>query len=262
MPGKDKVRYSKKFKPKAKLTVKEKKEVKIIAQKQINKNQEVKQRAWQINSSYSLYHNQNAILFGSTGNGGLLELKQQGATSSTHLTSRPAPVTSTPHNNAGFLREGNKVKVSSVHLNLCCTTPIDRQGTKLRVFMFWYPVGHNVVWSDLVADGGMTGAYNTLLVPTNRNSVCKIFMDKVFTLGVPGAGTAGGGGNYQTTTMLKLRKSFKNGKVITYSSDASSALPDRMNIGFACVAFNNNDATITDNVASFEYSGNLYFRDA
>ena len=259
MPGQDKMRKSKKFKPKAKLTVKEKKEVKIIAQKQINKSQEVKQRAFQINSSYNLYHNQNAVLFGSTGNGGLLELKQQGATASTHLTSRPAPISSTPYNNAGFLREGNKVKVSSVHLNLNCTTPIDRQGTKLRVFMFWYPVGHNVVWADLVADSGMTGAYNTLLVPTNRNSVCKIFLDKVYTLGSPGAG---GSGNYNTTTLIKLRKNFKNGKIITYSADSASANPDRMNIGFACVAFNNNSAVVTDNVASFQYSGNLYFRDA
>lgn len=255
----NKMGYKKKPKPKPKLTVKEKKEVKEIAQKQINKNQEVKQRAWQINSSYTLYHNQNAVLFGSTGNGGLLELKQQGATASTHLTSRPAPIASTPYNNAGFLREGNKVKVQSVHLNLNCTTPIDRQGTKLRVFMYWYPVGHNVVWGDLVADSGMTGAYNTLLIPTNRNSVCKIFMDKILTLGSAGAG---GSGNYQTTTMIRLRKVFKGGKVITYDSDSGSANPDRYNIGFACVAFNNNEAAVTDQVASFEYSGNLYFRDA
>ena len=255
----NKMGYKKKPKPKPKLTVKEKKEVKIIAQKQINKNQEVKQRAWQINSSYNLLHNKNAILFGTTTNGGLLELKQQGATASTHLTSRPAPVTSTPINNAGFLREGNKVKVQSVHLNLCCETPIDRQGTKLRCIMFWYPVGHNVSWSDLVAEGGMTGSYNTLLVPTNRNSVCKIFMDKVLTLGKAGAG---GSGNYSNTTMINLRKSFKNGKVITYNSDSSSANPDRYNIGFACVAFSQNSALETDNVASFEYSGNIYFRDA
>lgn len=259
MPGKDKVRRAKKYKPKPKLTIKEKKEVKVIARNVVNKNQEVKQRAWQINSSYNLKHNLQAILFGDSTNGGLMELQQQGATAGTHLTSRPHPITSTPKNNPGFLREGNKVKVQSVHLNLCCTTPIDRQGTKLRVIMFYYPVTHSTTWNDLVANSGMTGAYNNLLVPLNRNSQCKIFLDRVYDLGRPGAG---GNGNYNTTTMIKLRKSFKNGKVITYSSDASSSLPDRYDIGFACVAYNNNNALQSDNVASFEYSGNIYFRDA
>ena len=125
--------------------------------------------------------------------------------------------------------------------------------------MFYYPVTHSTTWNDLVANSGMTGAYNNLLVPLNRNSQCKIFLDRVYDLGRPGAG---GNGNYNTTTMIKLRKSFKNGKVITYSSDASSSLPDRYDIGFACVAYNNNNALQSDNVASFEYSGNIYFRDA
>ncbi len=247
--------------PRSGLNKTEKAQTQAIAKQVVNRNQEVKQRAWQINTAYTLKHNTNAILFGTSTNGGLLNLKQQGATASTHLTSRPHPVTSTPLNNAGFLREGNKIRCSSVHLNLCLTTPNDRQGTKLRCFMFWYPVGHSVVWSDLVGDSGMTGAYNTLLVPTNRNSVCKIFMDKIYTIGPAGAGAAAGG-NYQTTTMLKLRKNFKGGKVITYNSDANSDSPERWNIGFACVAFNNNDAIVTDTVMNFEYSGNMYFRDA
>jgi hypothetical protein len=127
--------------------------------------------------------------------------------------------------------------------------------------MFWYPIGHNTSWSDLVGDSGMTGAYNTLLVPTNRNSVCKIFMDKIYTIGVPGAGAAAGG-NYQTTTLLKLRKNFKGGKAIEYQASSASSQPDRWDIGFACVAFNNNKALTSDDVCSFEYSGNMYFRDA
>lgn len=240
----------------------ERQQTTALAKKVVLRNQEVKQRAWQINAAHSLDHNKEAVLFGTSGNGGLLELQQQGATTGAHLTSRPHPVSATPHNNPGFLREGNKVKCSSVHLNLCCTTPIDRQGTKLRVIMFWYPQGHSTDWNDLVAASGMTGNYNQLLVPTNRNSVCKIFMDKVYTVGVAGAGTAGGGGNYQTTTMIKLRKSFKGGRPITYNNDASSKVPDKWNIGFACVAFNNNDALTSDNVMNFEYSGNMYFRDA
>lgn len=247
--------------PRGGLNKKERSQTNAIVKKQINRNQEVKQRAWQINSEYNLKHNVEALLFGPTANGGLLELQQQGATAATHLTSRPHPVTATPLNNSGYLREGNKIKCSSVHLNLCLTTPNDRQGTKLRVFMFWYPVTHNVVWTDLVGSSGMTGAYNQLLVPANRNSQCKIFMDKVYTIGVPGPGAAAGG-NYQTTTMIKLRKSFKGGKTITYDSAASGRSPDRYNIGFACVAFNNNKAVITDDVCSFEYSGNMYFRDA
>ncbi len=230
-----------------------------IATKVVNRKIETKQRAWQINSVYTLKHNTNAILFGTSTNGGLLELQQQGATTGTHLTSRPAPITSTPLNNPGYLREGNKVRCSSVHLNLNVNTAIDRQGTKLRCIMFWYPVGHSTVWGDLVADSGMTGNYNVLLVPTNRNSKCKIFMDKVFTLGKPGAG---GNGNYQSTTMIKLRKNFKGGKNIIYQSGASDRSPDRWNIGFACVAFNNNQALTTDDVAFFEYSGNMYFKDA
>ncbi len=240
----------------------ERENARAIAKSVVNRNQETKQRAWQINTAYTLYHNTNAIWFGTSTNGGLLELQQQGATSGTHLTSRPHPVEATPHNNAGFLREGNKVRVSSLHLNLNVNTAIDRQGTKLRCIMFWYPVGHNTTWADLVADSGMTGAYNTLLIPTNRNSVCKIFHDRIYTLGKAGAGTAGGGGNYQTTTMIKIRKNFKGGKVITYNSDASSKVPDRMNIGFALVAFNNNQAVVTDQIAFAEYSGNLYFKDA
>lgn len=247
--------------PRGGLNKKERTQTRQIVKKVVNNNQEVKQRAWQINSAYNLKHNVQAILFGTSGNGGLLELQQQGATASTHLTSRPHPITSTPLNNPGFLREGNKIKCSSVHLNLCLTTPNDRQGTKLRVIMFWYPVGHTTTWSDLVADSGMTGAYNTLLVPTNRNSVCKIFMDKVYTIGIPGPGAAAGG-NYQTTTILKLRKSFKGGKSIEYKAGSADSSPDRMNIGFACVAFNNNDALVSDDVCNFEYSGNMYFRDA
>lgn len=237
----------------------EKKQTTALAKKVIMRNQEVKQRAWQINDAYTLYHNQNAVLFGTSTNGGLLELQQQGATAGTHLTSRPAPLAATPHNNPGYLREGNKVKVSSVHLNLNVNTAIDRQGTKLRCIMFWYPVGHNTQWSDLVADSGMTGNYNTLLVPINRNSVCKVFMDKVYTLGSPGAG---GNGNYQSTTMIKLRKSFKGGRAIEYDSASAGTQPAKMNIGFALVAFNNNQALTTDQVAFFEYSGNIYFRDA
>jgi hypothetical protein len=239
----------------------ERKQTTRLAKQVVLRNQEVKQRAWQINSAYTLKHNKEALLFGTSTNGGLLELQQQGATTGTHLTSRPHPVTSTPLNNPGFLREGNKVKCSSVHLNLCCTTPNDRQGTKLRVIMFWFPQGHSTTWEDLVGSSGMTGSYNQLLVPTNRNSVCKIFMDKVYTLGVPGPGAAAGG-NYQTTTMIKLRKSFKGGKAISYDSGATGSQPDKWNIGFACVAFNNNDAINTDTVANFEYSGNMYFRDA
>lgn len=243
------------------LTKTETKQTKAIVKRQIRSHQEVKQRAWQINSSYGLKHNVEAILFGTSTNGGLLELQQQGATTGTHPTSRPHPVTSTPLNNPGFIREGLKVRCSSVHLDLCLTTPVDRQGTKLRVIMFWYPKGHSTTWTDLVASSGMTGAYNQLLVPTNRNSVCKIFMDKVYTVGIPGPGAAAGG-NYQTTTMIKLRKTFKGGKSIEYSPGVSDSTPDRWNIGFACVAFNNNDAVITDDVCSFEYSGNMYFRDA
>lgn len=237
----------------------ERKQTTSIAKKVIMRNQEVKQRAWQINSVYTLYHNTPALLFGNSTNGGLLELHQQGATASTHLTSRPAPLASTPLNNPGYLREGNKIKCSSVHLNLNVNTAIDRQGTKLRVFMFWYPVGHSTQWSDLVADSGLTGNYNTLLIPTNRNSVCKIFMDRVYTLGTAGAG---GNGNYQTTTMIKLRKSFKGGKAIEYDSASTGTQPAKMNIGFACVAFNNNQALTSDQVCFFEYSGNIYFRDA
>jgi hypothetical protein len=126
--------------------------------------------------------------------------------------------------------------------------------------MFWYPVGHSTSWSDLVADSNMTSTnYNNLLVPINRNSVCKIFLNKVYTLGQAGAG---GSNNYQSTTMIKLRKTFKGGKTITYDNDQTAKLPDRYNIGFACVAFNNNQALQTDQVAFFEYSGNMYFRDA
>ncbi len=247
--------------PKGGLNKRERVQTRAIAKNVVNRNQELKQRAWQINTEYNLKHNVEALLFGTSTNGGLLELQQQGATTGTHLTSRPHPVTATPHNNPGYLREGNKVRCSSVHLNLCLTTPNDRQGTKLRVIMFWYPKGHSTTWTDLVASSGMTGAYNQLLVPTNRNSVCKIFMDKVYTIGVPGPGAAAGG-NYQTTTMLKLRKTFKGGKNIEYSAGASDSTPDRWNIGFACVAFNNNKAVVTDDVCSFEYSGNMYFRDA
>lgn len=237
----------------------ERKQTNAIAKKVVLRNQEVKQRAFQINSVYTLYHNVQAELFGNSTNGGLLELQQQGATTGTHLTSRPHPVSATPLNNPGYLREGNKINVSSVHLNLNVNTAIDRQGTKLRCIMFWYPVGHSTTWSDLVADSGMTGNYNQLLVPTNRNSVCKIFMDKVYTLGSAGAG---GNGNYQSTTMIKLRKSFKGGKSIEYKSGAQDNSPDRWNIGFMCCAFNNNQALVSDQVAFMEYSGNIYFRDA
>lgn len=247
--------------PRRGLNKTERTQTKAIVKRQIHRNQEVKQRAWQINSSYNLNHNVEAILFGTSINGGLLELQQQGATVGQHLTSRPHPVEATPLNNAGYLREGNKVKCSSVHLNLCATTPIDRQGTKLRCIMFWFPVGHSVQWSDLVAVSGMGATHNNLLPPINRNSVCKIFMDKVYTLGQAGAGTASGG-NYPTTTMIKLRKTFKGGKNIEYNSDLASKTPDRWNIGFACVAYNFNGATQSDNVASFEYAGNMYFRDA
>ena len=126
--------------------------------------------------------------------------------------------------------------------------------------MFWYPVGHSTTWSDLVATDNFTSTtYNNLLVPINRNSVCKIFMDKVYTLGSAGAG---GNGNYQSTTMIKLRKNFKGGKNIVYDNDVSSAKPDKYNIGFACVAFNNNQALQSDQVAFMEYSGNMYFRDS
>ena len=193
------------------LNVVEQSQTKQIAKQVINRRIETKQRAWQINSLYTLKHNKEAVLFGTTTNGGLLELQQQGATTGTHLTSRPAPITSTPINNAGYLREGNKVRCSSVHLTLNVNTAIDRQGTKLRCIMFWYPVGHNTDWSDLVADSGFTGDYNNLLVPINRNSKCKIFMDRTYTLGRAGAG---GNNNYQSTTMIKLRKNFKGGKNI------------------------------------------------
>jgi hypothetical protein len=239
----------------------EQKQTQVIAKKLLNRNQELKQRAWQINSTYNLDHNVPAILFGTVINGGLLELQQQGATVGQHLTTRPHPVTATPLNNAGYLREGNKVKCSSVHLNLCASTPIDRQGTKLRCIMFWFPINHSVVWSDLVAASAMGASYNNLLVPINRNSVCKIFMDKTYTLGAAGAGTAGGG-NYPTTTMIKLRKTFKGGKSIEYDSDLASRSPEKWNIGFACVPYNFTGATTLDTVANFEYSGNMYFRDS
>ena len=247
--------------PKRGLNKVEKTQTKQIVKRVVNRNQEVKQRAWQINSAYNLKHNKEALLFGTSTTGGLLELQQQGATAGTHLTSRPHPITSTPLNNPGYLREGNKIRCSSVNMKLCLTTPNDRQGTKLRVIMFWYPVGHSTTWSDLVADSGMTGNYNSLLVPTNRNSVVKIFLDKVYTIGIPGAGAAAGG-NYQTTTILNFRKSFKGGRNITYDSSSTGNSPDKMNIGFACVAFNNNDAIETDDCCNFEYSGNIYFRDA
>ncbi len=239
----------------------EKKQTQKIAKSIVLRNQEQKQRAWQINSTYNLNHNVPAILFGTSINGGFLELQQQGATVGQHLTTRPHPVEATPLNNAGYLREGNKVRCSSVHLNLCSATPIDRQGTKLRVIMFWYPKDHSTVWGDLVANSGMGATYNNLLVPINRNSVCKIFMDKTYTLGQAGAGTATGG-NYPTTTMIKLRKSFKGGKNIEYDSDLASRSPERWNIGFACVAYNFTGATQSDNVANFEYGGNMYFRDS
>lgn len=244
--------------PKRGLNKVEKSQTRQIVKKVVNRNQEVKQRAWQINSAYTLKHNENAVLFGNSVNGGLLELHQQGATTGTHLTSRPHPVEATPKNNPGYLREGNKVRVSSVNMKLCCTTPSDRQGTRLRVIMFYYPVGHSTVWSDLVADSGMTGAYNTLLVPINRNSVCKVFMDKIYTLN----GSPATGQGYANTTIINLRKAFKGGKTITYDSASTGTQPDKMNIGFALVAFNNNDAIQTDIVANFEYSGNIYFRDA
>lgn len=245
------------------LSATERKETAQIAKRIVRGSQEVHQRAWQINADRTLYHNVQDILFGTSTNGGLLELQQQGGTAGTHETTRPFPVEQTPHNNPGFLREGDKVKVSSVHLDLCVNTAIDRQGTKLRVIMFWYPVTHSTTWNDLVAaeDLSSTG-YNQLLVPINRNSVCKVFMDRVYTLGQAGAGTAGGGGNYQTTTMIKLRKTFKGGKWIKYQGDTTSKLPKEYNIGMACVAFNNNQAVQTDQVAFYEYSGNMYFRDS
>lgn len=244
--------------PKRGLNKVEKVQTKQIVKRVVNRNQEVKQRAWQINSAYNLKHNKEAVLFGTSTNGGLLELHQQGATASTHLTSRPHPITSTPLNNPGYLREGNKIRCSSVNMKLCLTTPSDRQGTRLRIIMFWYPVGHDTSWSDLVGASGMTGNYNNLLVPTNRNSVCKIFLDKVYTI----CSSPNTGQGYANTTIINLRKSFKGGKTITYDSSATGTSPDKMNIGFACVAFNNNDAIETDDVCNFEYSGNIFFRDA
>ncbi len=239
----------------------EKQQVKQTAKLVVLRNQELKQRAWQINSTYDLNHNVEAILFGTSINGGLLELQQQGATVGQHNTIRPHPVEATPLNNSGYLREGVKVKCSSVHLNLCAATPIDRQGTKLRCIMFWYPVGHSVTWEDIVAKSGMGATYNNLLVPINRNSVVKVFSDKIYTLGQAGAGAAAGG-NYPTTTMIKFRKNFKGGRNIEYNSDLASKTPDRMNIGFACVAYNFTGATQADTVANFQYSGNMYFRDS
>ncbi len=243
------------------LNVVEQQQTKAIAKQVVNRRIETKQRAWQIDSTYTLKHNVEAILFGTSINGGLLELQQQGATVGQHLTTRPHPVAATPLNNAGYLREGNRVKCSSVHLNLCVNPAIDRQGTKLRVIMFWYPVNHSTQWSDLVATSGLGVTHNNLLVPINRNSVVKVFMDRTYTIGRAGAGTAGGG-NYPNTTMIKLRKNFKGGKNIEYNSDLASRSPDRWNIGFACVAFNHNQAIQSDNVAFFEYSGNMYFKDA
>lgn len=239
----------------------EKKQTQQLAKQVVLRNQEQKQRAWQINATYNLNHNVPAILFGDSIAGGLLELQQQGATVGQHLTTRPHPVAATPLNNSGYLREGNKIKCSSVHLNLCCSTPIDRQGTKLRVIMFWYPKQHSTVWGDLAAISGMGATYNNMLVPINRNSVCKIFLDKVYTLGQAGAGTAGGG-NYPTTTMIKLRKTFKGGKTLEYDSDLAAREPERWNIGCAVVPYNFTGATQSDNVANFEYSGNMYFRDS
>ncbi len=78
--------------PKRGLNRVEKTQTRQIVKKQIRRNQEVKQRAWQINSLYTLKHNKEALLFGTSTNGGLLELQQQGATAGTHDTSRPHPV--------------------------------------------------------------------------------------------------------------------------------------------------------------------------
>ncbi len=242
------------------LTKTEQRQTAQIAKRVVRSSQEVKQRAWQINGSQTLAHNVQEILFGTSTNGGLMELKQQGATASDHLTTRPHPVEATPKNNPSFIREGDKVKVSSVHLDLCVSPPIDRQGTKLRVLMFWFPVGHSTTWTDLVASEKMSSTgFNQLLIPLNRNSVCKVFMDRVYTIGQAGAG---GSTNNPTTTMIKLRKTFKGGKWIKYKADKDDQQPDRYDIGMAMVAYNNVAAAQSDNVLFYEYAGNMYFRDS
>jgi len=231
-----------------------------IAKRVVRSSQEVHQRAWQINGTQTLSHNLQEILFGTSTNGGLMELKQQGAGTTPHLTTRPFPIEATPKNTPGFLREGDKVKVSSVHLDLCFTSPIDRQGVKVRILMFWFPVGHSTSWTDLVASEDMsTTGFNQLLVPLNRNSVCKVFMDRTYTIGAPGAG---GDGNKPSTQLVKLRKTFKGGKWIKYQAGDTAQQPDRYDIGMAMVAYSGIGSAQSDNVLFYEYAGNMYFRDS
>jgi len=159
--------------------------------------------------------------------------------------------------NAYANRLGDEVIARGISIKLWVANKNDRPNIMFRMGVFKYQAGSIPTLSQI-----FTGANGNRMMDKLDNEYITIVYQKIFNLqaGVSGLLTSGSGFvNKEAHTYRKIWIPLKNKKLVFNNG---GSVPKFIDYGFFIVPYDSYGTLTTDNVASFAYEQQLYFKDA
>lgn len=219
---------------KSALTKKQKSEVRKIANKMIDAQEEDKQFVF-TKENEQLFHNKPDYVFNFLGD------IQQGVQSGDQSAAGTGEQT---------IRDGDRIRLKNINIRFWLSNKDDRPNCMYKGVLFWYPVGLSP------SDARVYKTQTNKMLDRYNNKVIKV-IDQFIVKSTNNY--AVDANNHEKSYLASLNKSYKN-KLITY--DNNGKIPKGWELGFAIVCYDAYGTLQTDNIASYAYQSLVTFEDA
>lgn len=219
---------------KSALTKKQKSEVRKIANKMIDAQEEDKSFVF-TKENNQLYHNKPVYVENFLGD------IQQGTQSGDQSTGGTGEQT---------IRDGDRIRLKNINIRFWLSNKDDRPNCMYKGVLFWYPIGLSP------NDARVYKTQTNKMLDRYNNKVIKV-IDQFIVKSTNNY--AVDANNHEKSYLATLNKSYKN-KLITY--DANGKIPKGWELGFALVCYDAFGTLQTDNISSFAYQSLVTFEDA
>lgn len=157
-------------------------------------------------------------------------------------------------------RLGDEIVARGLSIKLWVATKFDRPNVMFRIGVFKYQAGSIPTLAQI-----FTGANGNRMMDKLDNEYITIVYQKIFNLQVGfssylnSASNANAQGGREAHTYRKIWIPLKNKKIV-YNNGGS--VPKFIDYGFFIVPYDSYGTLTTDNIASFAYEQQMYFKDA
>lgn len=148
------------------------------------------------------------------------------------------------------IRIGDRIRLKNINIRFWLSNKLDRPNVMYKGVLFWYPVGlsPNNARVYKTQSNKMLDRYNTKVIKVIDSFIVKSTNNY-----------AVDANNHEHSYLATLNKSYKN-KLIQY--DNNGKIPKGWELGFAIVCYDAFGTLQTDNIASFAYQSLITFEDA